>query len=152
MFLPSFTTKMFPEIDFLDINLPKRLESFCSVLFKVPFTGGFEWKPYSSLVLKILTKNLRNKKTRVYSWIAFVEQMRVENQTKTRVWEGSSLWPETSTKYAIQELHLCTFKFFSGYNNSGLSANTTNNVNNYPRRFLKFWYSGQILCCEQGNF
>ncbi len=32
--------------------------------------------------------------------------MRVENQTKTLVWEDSSLCPETSTKNAIQEFHL----------------------------------------------
>jgi hypothetical protein len=34
--------------------------------------------------------------------------MRVENQTKTRVWEESSLCPETSTKSAVQEFHLRT--------------------------------------------
>jgi hypothetical protein len=33
-------------------------------------------------------------------------KIRVENQTKTRVWEDSSLCPETSTKNAIQEFHL----------------------------------------------
>ncbi len=32
--------------------------------------------------------------------------MRVENQTKTQVWEDSSLCPETSTKDAVQEIHL----------------------------------------------
>ncbi len=46
-----------------------------------------------------------NKKTQVYSWIAFW-RMRVKNQTNTRVWEASSLCPETSTKNAVQELHL----------------------------------------------
>ncbi len=29
--------------------------------------------------------------------------MRLENQTETRVWEDSSLCPETSTKNAVQE-------------------------------------------------
>ncbi len=31
----------------------------------------------------------------------------VENQTKPRVWEDSSLCPEISTKNAVQEFHLC---------------------------------------------
>ncbi len=31
-------------------------------------------------------------------------KMRVEKQTKTRVWEDSSLCPETSAKNAVQEL------------------------------------------------
>ncbi len=65
-------------------------------------------KTILTLVLIILTKkNPRNKKTQVYSWITFIElKMRVENQTKTRVWEDSSLCPETSTKNAVQEFHL----------------------------------------------
>ncbi len=33
-------------------------------------------------------------------------KMRVENQTKTLVWEDSSLCPETLTKNAVQEFHL----------------------------------------------
>ncbi len=32
-------------------------------------------------------------------------KMMVENQTKTQVWEESSLCPETSNKNAIQEFH-----------------------------------------------
>ncbi len=47
---------------------------------------------------------MRNKKTRVYSWTAFCR--RVETQKKTRVWEDSSICPETSTKNAVQEFHL----------------------------------------------
>ncbi len=52
----------------------------------------------------------RNKKTRVYAWIAFckMEKWRVENQTNTRVWEDSSLCPETFPKNAVQEFHLWT--------------------------------------------
>ncbi len=37
-------------------------------------TGAFKTKPESSLVLKIHAKNPRNKKTRVYSWIALVKR------------------------------------------------------------------------------
>jgi hypothetical protein len=40
---------------------------FCSMLFTVLSTGGFYRKPYSTAVLKIHTKNPRNKKTRGYS-------------------------------------------------------------------------------------
>jgi hypothetical protein len=47
----------FPEMEFLDINLTKRLESFAPYQFAVPSTGGFVRKPYSSLVLKLRTKN-----------------------------------------------------------------------------------------------
>ncbi len=77
------------------------------MLFIVSSTGGLK-KPYSSLVFKILTINPQNKKTRIYSWIAFCRngKMWVENQTKTRLWEDSSLSPETSTKNAVQEFHL----------------------------------------------
>ncbi len=50
--------KNYTEMEFLDINLAKD-----SMPFTVPFTGRFQRKPYSSLVLKILTKNPRNKKT-----------------------------------------------------------------------------------------
>jgi hypothetical protein len=34
------------------------------------------------------------------------EKMRVENPTKTWVWEDSSFCPENSNKNAVQELHL----------------------------------------------
>jgi hypothetical protein len=33
-------------------------------------------------------------------------KVRVENQTKTRVREDLSLYPETSTKNVVQEFHL----------------------------------------------
>ncbi len=36
--------------------------------------------------------------------------MRLENQTKTHVWEDSSLCLQTSTKNAVQEFHLCIHK------------------------------------------
>ncbi len=34
-------------------------------------------------------------------------KIKVENQTKTRAWEGSSLCPETTTNGAAQEFYLC---------------------------------------------
>ncbi len=54
-----------------------------------------------------LTKDSKDKKTRVYSWIAFCRKMRVKNRTKSRVWQDSSLCQETSTKNSVQEFHLC---------------------------------------------
>jgi len=45
----------------------KRLES-CSMLFTVSFTGGFYRGPYSSLVLKILTKT-KIRETRKLEYI-----------------------------------------------------------------------------------
>ncbi len=45
------------------------------MLFTVPSTGGCQRKTYSSLVLEILSKNPRNKKTRVFSWIAVVKRI-----------------------------------------------------------------------------
>ncbi len=38
-------------------------------------------------------------------------KMRVENQTKTRVWEDPRLCPEASTKNAVQEFHFGTCFF-----------------------------------------
>ncbi len=60
-----------PEMKFLDINSTKDSRSLLLfAIHTVPFTGGF------------LNKN----------------NTLVENQIKTRVWEDSSLCPETSTK------------------------------------------------------
>ncbi len=86
-------------MEFLDINLIK------DMLFTVPSIGVL----YSVLIIH--TNKQRNKKTRVYSWIAFCRngEKRIENQTKTRVWEYSSLCPETSTKTA-QEFHLWSMR------------------------------------------
>jgi hypothetical protein len=74
--------------------------------YKFFLLADFKRKPDSALVFKINIKKTRNKKTQVYSWIAPCrkEKMRVENQTKTRFWEDSSLCPETSN--AVQEFHL----------------------------------------------
>jgi len=45
----------------------------------------------------------------------------VENQAKTRaLWEDSCLFPETSTKNAVQEFHLC---MWSTFNIPDLNAN-----------------------------
>ncbi len=78
---------------------------------RIPSTDRFYRKPYSTVVLKIHTKkNLRNKKTRVDSWLAFCRtgNTRVENQTKTQVSEDSSICPETSTINAFPEFLLLT--------------------------------------------
>ncbi len=49
-----------------------------------------------------------------------MEKIRVEIPTKTQVCEDLSLSLETSSKYAVQEFHLCTvgknvFLYFCGY-------------------------------------
>ena len=56
------------EMEFLDIILTKDSSILLHAIHS-PFycTGGFQRKPYSYLVLKIITKYPRNKKTRVYS-------------------------------------------------------------------------------------
>ncbi len=76
--------------------------------------GGFLKKTRlnSTLVLKMHAKNPRNKKIRVYSWIAFCrKKIRVENQIKTRFWEDSNLCPETTARKSVQEIHLWFFYF-----------------------------------------
>ena len=44
---------------------------FCSLLFTVPTTGRITENNTLLIVLKIITKNTRNKKTWVYSWMTF---------------------------------------------------------------------------------
>ncbi len=76
------------------------------------FNKSIWWIHVLLWFLKSLQKNPRNKKIWVYSWTATCStwKMRAENQTKSRVWEGLSLCPETSTKNALQESH---FRFSS---------------------------------------
>jgi hypothetical protein len=72
--MPAALQKEHPEMEFMEIYL-KKTRLFSSKLFTVPSTGGFQRKPYSSLVLNIL------KKKRLIS-ILKNRKMRVENQTK----------------------------------------------------------------------
>jgi hypothetical protein len=52
-------------------------------------------------------KTCETKKLEPIHEYHFVEQKTpVENLTKTRFCEGSSLWPETLTKNVVQEFHL----------------------------------------------
>jgi len=44
--------------------------------------------------------------------------MMVENQTKTRVWDDSSLFPENSTNNGVQEFHLRRDKFLEARRDS----------------------------------
>jgi hypothetical protein len=55
------------------------------MLFTVPSTGGFKGKPYSTLVLKILTKiSPKQENSRLFmNSILWDGKMRVEYQTKT---------------------------------------------------------------------
>ncbi len=67
------------------------------------------WCPrIQSLVIKIHTKKIPetwNSSLFVTS-ILQKEKMRVGNQAQTQLWENSSLFPYTSTKNDVQELHL----------------------------------------------
>jgi hypothetical protein len=58
---------------------------FCNMLFTVPSTGGFYRKPYSTLVLKFMRRNPRNKITRVYSSIAFSRTKKRWYKTKQKL-------------------------------------------------------------------
>ncbi len=77
-----------PEMEFLEI----KTRIFCSMLFTVPSTGGFKRKPFSTLVLIILTKKSAKQEN---------SEKRVENQTKTWVWEDTSFCPEMPFKNSI---------------------------------------------------
>ncbi len=55
------------ELEFLDVNLKKKINSFAPCYSQSFFRRIFKEKPDSTLVVKIYTKNSRNKKTRVYS-------------------------------------------------------------------------------------
>ncbi len=100
-----------PEMEFLDINLTKDSSLLLHAIHS-PFYWRILKKTLLFLVFKILTKNPRNKKTQVNSWTGFcrTEKFRVDRQTKTHVWEDSSLCPETSTKNVVQEFHLCVIR------------------------------------------
>ncbi len=63
------------------------------MLFTVPSTGRSQRKPYSSLVLKFLQKNPRNKKARVH----FVERKMRNTRQKLE------FIPRTSAKNSVQE-------------------------------------------------
>jgi hypothetical protein len=71
------------------------------MLFTVPSRGGFQRKPYSSLVLKILTKNPRNKKTWVYSSIAFCRPVKWPKKRDKFMPRN-----QISTTNAAREFHL----------------------------------------------
>ncbi len=73
-------------------------------------TGGYlKRKPDFNLVLQIYIKKISETR-KLGSINEYYLVMRVENQTKTRVWEDSSLCLETSSKNVVQEFHLCRSK------------------------------------------
>ncbi len=78
------------------------------MLFKVPSTGGFKRKPYSSLGFKNPYKKIHETRKLESIHEQHFEAWKSEgrNQIKTRVSEDSSLCPETPTKNADQEFHL----------------------------------------------
>jgi hypothetical protein len=92
---------------FLDINLAKD-----SSLLLHAIHSPFYWRILKKTILFSGYKNPCKKSAKqensIYSWKHSVERkMSVKNQTNIRVWEDSSLCPETSTKNAaVQEFHL----------------------------------------------
>jgi hypothetical protein len=69
------------------------------MLFKVPSTGGFKKTILLPGFQNPLKKSAKQENSSLFmNSILKNGNMRVENQTKTQVWEDSSLCPETSTK------------------------------------------------------
>ncbi len=91
----------------------KRLESYALCSSQSLFYWRILNKPYSSLVLKMLIKkSAQNENSSQFmNSILWNGKIRVENQTKNRVWEDSSWGPGTSTKIAVQEFHFGPFYF-----------------------------------------
>ncbi len=73
------------------------------MLFTVHSNGGFKRKPYSSLVLKIPLKNLKNKKTLVYSRIAFCRTEKQKNEGRK---------PDKNSNHSISARKIGFFRFF----------------------------------------
>ncbi len=94
-------------MEFLDIILTKD-SSLLLHAFHSLSTGGFLKKTrlYSGFK-NTYKKSAKPKNSSLFvKSILWEEKMWVENQTKTRVWEDSSLCPESSTKNAVQGFHL----------------------------------------------
>ena len=97
-----------PEMEFLDINLTKVSSLLIHVIHSLS-TGGLikRIRLYSGLK-NTYKKSAKQENLSLFTNIILYKgKMRVENQKKTWVWEGSSLCPETLTKNAVQEFHLC---------------------------------------------
>ncbi len=96
----------------LEHKFKKRLESIAQCFTQFLLLAD---KKNSTLGLKSLQKNPRNKKTWDYLWIAFCS---TENEgrkpNKNSSLKRLGLCPETSTKKAVQELHISSqiSKFF----------------------------------------
>ncbi len=87
------------EMEFLGINLAKDssllLHAIYSFFYCLAYFTEYQTLQYSGC--KIYTKNLRNKKTRDYSWVAFC---RKEIYGK-KLDKSSILCPETSSKISV---------------------------------------------------
>jgi hypothetical protein len=91
----------------MDINLKKGWGILLHAIH-----SPFYWRILKKTILFSGLKNPYEKSTKQENSSLFKNsilqngKMRVENQTKTRIWEYLSLCPETSTKNAVQEFHL----------------------------------------------
>ncbi len=95
------------KMEFSNINLTK---DSSLLLHAIP--SPFYWRILQKTILYSGFINPYKKYTKQENSSLFMNsilqkrKVRVENQTKTRVWEDSSLCPQPSTKNAIQEFHL----------------------------------------------
>ncbi len=77
------------------------------MLFKLPSTGGFHRKPYSSLVLKIHTKICETRKHESIHGQHF-EERKIEGRkpdTKFKPWKTRVYAQKPPTKNGVQEFH-----------------------------------------------
>ncbi len=96
-------------MEFLNTNLTK-YTSLLLYAIHSPFYWRILKKPILFSDLIIIKKSEKQENSSLFmNSILYDEKMEVENQTKTRVWEDTSLCSETLTKNAVQEFHLrCT--------------------------------------------
>jgi hypothetical protein len=93
----------------------KRLESLAPC-----YSQSFYWWIFKeNQTLLWFLKYIKNRKTRqlvsIHEKHLLNGKMREANQTKIRVWEDSTLCPETSTKNAVHEFHLWIRNIDSNY-------------------------------------
>ncbi len=97
-------------MEFLDISLTKD-----SSLLLHAIHSTFYWLILKKTILYSGFNNPVKKSVKQENLSIFVNSIllnrnkRVENQTKARVWEDSSLCQETLTKDAVQEFHRSKF-------------------------------------------
>ncbi len=97
------------EMEYLDINLTEDSSLLLHAIRSLIHWRIFRKNRTLLWFLKQNKKSLKQENSRLFmNSILWNKIKRVENQTKTQVWEDSGLCPETWTKTAVQEFHLRT--------------------------------------------